>query len=128
MNLRKQNLEVYRAALISKANELREVLGAREGIAVEQTAEAMEQVLFAIERGKAVERMEASYRLLRQVEYALARLERGRFGVCLKCEDDIETQRLAALPWALFCMQCQKTVDLLHAGVRQRWNGIRPAA
>jgi DnaK suppressor protein len=128
MNLCQQNLEVYRAALISKANELREVLGAREDIAVERSAEAMDQTLSATEREKAIERMVASYRLLRQVEYALARLERGRFGICLKCEEEIETKRLDALPWALFCMDCQRAVDRLHAGVRARWNGLRPAA
>jgi RNA polymerase-binding transcription factor DksA len=71
---------------------------------------------------------EDSQRLLREVEYALWRMERGRYGACLKCEDDIEQTRLDAQPSALFCVNCQYAVDLLQEGARARRNQSRKAA
>lgn len=53
-------------------------------------------------------------RLRRQVELALSRLERGRHGRCLKCDEPIERERLDIVPWALFCEECQRDVDALH--------------
>ena len=42
---------------------------------------------------------------------ALRRIEDGSFGVCLHCEEDISPKRLAAVPWAAFCIQCQEIAD-----------------
>lgn len=62
---------------------------------------------------KAQER-ETSSELLRQIELALSRLARGRYGLCLKCDEMIERDHLDAVPWALFCTGCQHGVDTLH--------------
>jgi RNA polymerase-binding transcription factor DksA len=48
---------------------------------------------------------------LRDARAALRRIQEGSFGLCQECEDDIHSKRLAALPWALFCMRCQEAVD-----------------
>lgn len=56
----------------------------------------------------------ASSYLLRRVELALSPLARGRYGLCLKCDEPIEKERLDTVPWALFCTGCQRNVDTLH--------------
>ena len=71
---------------------------------------------------------ETSLRLLRQIEYALWRLERGRFGECVKCEGQVERQVLDALPWAVFCDGCQRAVDILQAEAKARRSAARQAA
>ncbi len=48
---------------------------------------------------------------LAQVEAALARLDDGRFGICLRCHGPIGAERLAALPWAAYCIACQSVID-----------------
>ena len=45
---------------------------------------------------------------LQQVDEALARIESRRFGVCAACEDDMNTKRLEAVPWARLCLACQE--------------------
>lgn len=37
--------------------------------------------------------------LLLEIEFALSRIESGRFGVCEETEEPIEIERLRALPW-----------------------------
>ncbi len=45
---------------------------------------------------------------LELVDAALTRLDAGTFGTCLRCGNDIAPGRLEALPWAAFCIACQK--------------------
>ena len=49
--------------------------------------------------------------LLRQVKAALRRVHDGGFGTCIDCESEISGKRLAAVPWALRCIQCQEAAD-----------------
>lgn len=44
------------------------------------------------------------------VEAALVRLDAGTFGRCLRCGGEIASGRLEALPWAAYCITCQKLV------------------
>jgi DnaK suppressor protein len=45
---------------------------------------------------------------LRAIDDAFKRLERGRYGICEKCKQEITIQRLKALPLAAYCIDCQK--------------------
>lgn len=47
------------------------------------------------------------YGQLRLVDEALDRLSSGDYGICLSCEEPIPAKRLAALPWARYCVPCQ---------------------
>ena len=42
------------------------------------------------------------------VSGALARLDAGTFGCCLRCAGPIPDERLEVLPWAAFCIACQQ--------------------
>jgi len=48
---------------------------------------------------------------LELVDAALARLDDGTFGTCLRCGRPIAPARLEALPWAAHCIECQAIVD-----------------
>ncbi|SPE41089.1 Transcriptional regulator, TraR/DksA family (modular protein) [Candidatus Sulfopaludibacter sp. SbA3] len=48
------------------------------------------------------------YGQLRLIEEALDRLTSGDYGICLCCEEPIAAKRLAALPWARYCVSCQE--------------------
>ncbi len=51
-----------------------------------------------------IERYE--YRL-RDIDAAFSRLERGRYGLCEKCRQEIPVERLRAVPFAAYCIDCQ---------------------
>ena len=48
---------------------------------------------------------------LELVDAALARLHDGTFGRCLRCGGEIAAGRIEALPWAAYCIACQKLVN-----------------
>ena len=48
---------------------------------------------------------------LELVDEALARLDDGTFGACVRCGKPIARDRLEALPWAAHCIDCQRVVD-----------------
>lgn len=47
----------------------------------------------------------------RKLEEALIRLETGRFGICLSCEEEITEPRLKARPTTTLCVDCQSQLE-----------------
>ena len=47
-------------------------------------------------------------RQLEQVEEALERFERGTYGSCLDCGEEIDSARLKAIPSASLCIDCMQ--------------------
>ena len=50
-------------------------------------------------------------RQLTLVDEALLRVEDDEFGLCQNCEKSINQKRLAAIPWARYCLDCQELVE-----------------
>lgn len=46
--------------------------------------------------------------LLSRTNEALARIEKGTFGICIRCGREIDLARLKALPYADLCIECKK--------------------
>lgn len=55
-----------------------------------------------------IERAEDRLRLLDQ---ALARLDNGTYGICGECGEEIPLERMKALPFAAFCVDCQEKLN-----------------
>jgi DnaK suppressor protein len=55
-----------------------------------------------------LQRNSMDYRSLRLVNGALDRLRLGDYGICGECEEPISEKRLAAIPWAKYCVHCQE--------------------
>jgi DnaK suppressor protein len=50
-------------------------------------------------------------RQLMLVDEALLRIEDDEYGVCQNCENEINPKRLAAIPWARYCLDCQELLE-----------------
>jgi DnaK suppressor protein len=97
--------------LEQKQAELAWVLRARDGIAIEKSADQMDEIQYATERDLAIRNVDRDSALLRQVKAALRRIHDGSFGTCIDCEYAISPKRLAAVPWATRCIQCQEAAE-----------------
>ncbi|HTR65243.1 MAG TPA: TraR/DksA family transcriptional regulator [Terriglobales bacterium] len=101
----------YRAMLISKRDEIRSNSRLREDIRIVQSNEQIETVQLAGDREFAVRTLERGTLTLTQIGAALQRIADGEFGICLDCEEPISSKRLAAVPWAAYCLRCQEFHD-----------------
>jgi DnaK suppressor protein len=45
---------------------------------------------------------------LQLIDEAIQRLEVGKFGACVACENEIQQKRLEAVPWTRHCIACQE--------------------
>jgi len=107
----KNELNKYKALLEAKQAELAGGLRNREGIAIEKTADALDEVQLAGERELAIRTLDRESILLRNVRAALSRIADGSYGTCLHCEEEISPKRLNAVPWTAYCIKCQEAAD-----------------
>ncbi len=49
--------------------------------------------------------------MLRDVDRAMARIEKGTYGVCAKCGRPIGDERLRAMPWVTLCIEHAKSAQ-----------------
>lgn len=101
----------FQDILERKEAELVKVLRTRDGIAIEKSADQMDEIQYASERDLAICNVDRDSTLLRQVKVALLRIRDGSFGACIDCDAPISPKRLAAVPWASRCIRCQESAD-----------------
>jgi DnaK suppressor protein len=109
--MNKTELNRFRGILTAKVAELERLTRQRDGIVVERSADQLEEIQAALQRSLAVCNLDREFTQLRDARAALRRIEDGSFGTCQECEGDIHPKRLAAVPWATFCIRCQEAVD-----------------
>ena len=106
-----QPIADLRATLVAERNRLREELTvgivAPGPMTYGSQAAAASQV-FEQQRDLALRDKNQLH--LDAVEAALARLDAGTFGTCIRCGRPIAPERLEALPWAAHCIDCQRIV------------------
>jgi len=107
----KTDLEKFRNTLETKRSELSGSLRNRDEIVIEKAPDALDEVQLAGERELAIRNLDRDSNMLRQIRRALARIADGSYGVCLHCDEEISPKRVAAVPWAAYCIKCQEQVD-----------------
>ncbi len=107
----KSEVNKYKEILESRQAELVGVLRNRDGITIEKSPDALDEVQNAAERELAIRNLDRESNLLRNVRAALRRIKEGSFGVCVHCDEDISPKRVAAVPWTPYCIQCQEAAD-----------------
>ena len=49
--------------------------------------------------------------LMIKVERALEKLDEGTYGICDRCNSEINPQRIHVLPYATMCVKCQDAIE-----------------
>lgn len=106
-----KELTHFRTTLEVRQAELEALLRNREVIAVDLNSDMLDQIQHAQEREMAIGNLERASARLSQVRSALQGIQRGTFGICLDCEEEISMKRLAAVPWTTSCLRCREAAD-----------------
>ncbi|HEY3442327.1 MAG TPA: TraR/DksA family transcriptional regulator [Paludibaculum sp.] len=107
----KSKLNSFRRALETGLAELGNGNRNREVIAIEPTPDEMDRVQHVSDRDYAISSLERNSNRLGEIRRALHRMDTGTFGLCLGCDEEITPKRLAALPWASYCIACQDAAE-----------------
>ena len=128
MKIAADKINGVQEVLERKEAELVRVPRERGGIAIERSADPMDEIQYASERDLAIGNVDPESTLLRDVKGALRRIREGSFGDCLECESEISAKRLVAVPWAPRCTERQNAADRVDR--EQGWTNekLEPAA
>lgn len=105
--LRRQALELERKELLARLE------GLREAVQVEVDTDPEEGDPDLHERDKNLTLMAALESELASVEDALRALRLGKYGICDRCGEPIDPERLAVRPEATHCVRCQAELERL---------------
>ena len=113
--MNKKEMVPYKKMLLElKENLLKEVLINQDaGMETHQdeVQDLADQASDSYDRELASTLSETERVRLEAVEKALARVDKGTYGVCESCEKTIPLARLKALPFARLCVNCQSVEE-----------------
>jgi DnaK suppressor protein len=104
----------YRALLLAKRDELLAAAAEAESLAPPTNEKSGDLVHWAradTEADLQIQRRQSDAHLMRAIEDALTRINRGSFGVCEVCKQPISKARLEAVPWTRVCRDCKEERD-----------------
>ncbi|MFH1719712.1 MAG: TraR/DksA C4-type zinc finger protein [Planctomycetota bacterium] len=55
--------------------------------------------------------MDSERKILVEIDAALGRIEDGTYGICEGSSEQIPKPRLAAIPWARYCVNCATSIE-----------------
>lgn len=105
LNEIKDKLLAERAALINKlkANDL--------SIDDAETPDPVDLAVRNYSKNVMLAVSENESRQIVLIDEALRRIDDEEYGLCQNCEKDINPKRLAAIPWARYCLDCQQLLE-----------------
>ncbi|MEO1942617.1 MAG: RNA polymerase-binding protein DksA [Campylobacterales bacterium] len=108
-------LEEFKALLLERKLELEEVLrglrGELEGVDGCEIKDEGDERSFLLESYRGEQLYLQQLRELKEVEEALKRIERGEYGICEMCGEEIGEARLRAKPYARYCITCKSLLE-----------------
>lgn len=113
--MRKERLAYFRKKLLEKQRQLVEEVGKSalygKGQEDDSIKDLGDQATTAYTREFLFELGNGDRRLLKEVTEALQKIGEGSFGSCERCSQPIAEKRLEALPFARYCINCQRLVE-----------------
>jgi DnaK suppressor protein len=103
--------EHLKQVLVTRIAELESVLAATQRetrVDAARYADPADQAASEYEMQSLLHTAATARQTLRTLKQALERLRQGSFGECAECGGDIQLKRLAAIPWAQYCVRCQE--------------------
>ncbi len=112
---RKDAILSMRQVLVKRRDALRKALAGDLSLLKELRAQTsgdvVDAALDSVQDEISSQLAEVESRELTRIEYALERMRAGQFGVCEGCNTGIPMARLNALPYATYCIKCQREME-----------------
>jgi DnaK suppressor protein len=113
--MKKERLSHFKRKLEEKYQQLVEEVGKNvlygKGPEDDSIKDLGDQATSAYNREFHFELGNGDRRLLKEVVSALQKINEGGFGDCERCGEAIAEKRLEALPFARYCIECQRAAE-----------------
>jgi DnaK suppressor protein len=119
--------KVYKMLIEQKREILQKIQGKKSQLP-EQTGDFIDIAMDSLEYELSYIFEEREREKLQNIDEALARIKEGTYGECDECGDDIDLERLLALPFTRLCLDCkakQERQKKLRLYVEQEESGSR---
>ncbi len=108
----KLNLKAIKEKLIAERSQLIEKLKGNDlSIDDAETPDPVDLAVRNYSKNVMLAVSENESRQLALIDQALLRIEDEEYGECQNCEKSINVKRLAAIPWARYCIECQELTE-----------------
>ncbi|MCY4613048.1 MAG: TraR/DksA family transcriptional regulator [Nitrospira sp.] len=114
MTLRKIMLEKRVKLMKEIQDQLGQSLTEEQQRRFESAMDSGDQALLDLEREMGISLQEKRNRERQMIDEALVSLEEGTYGICVECNTEISEKRLAVMPFARLCVECQEKIELLE--------------
>ena len=127
--MKKKDLEYFKNLILKKKEELYTELGYLENSSLNTTTKDQagdlssysfhmaDQGTDTMEREMAFSLASREGRYLHHLNEALGRIEKGLYGKCRTCDNDISVKRLEAVPHATQCIKCKNSEEKKKRGI-----------
>lgn len=100
--------EVRKNLLAERENVVTKLKGSDLSIDDSETPDPVDLAVSNYSKNVQLALSENESRQLELIDEALERLDDDEYGICQNCEKEINPKRLAAIPWARYCLDCQE--------------------
>lgn len=109
----KKQMNKYQKRLLEKKKEIvdefrRNMDYRRETTADDGTQDMADKATMSYNKEFLFSLTDSERELLQLIEEALIRIDKKEFGTCSNCTEVIKQNRLEAVPWAKYCINCQE--------------------
>ena len=112
ISLKKKDLAYFREMLVHKRQDLMRAYSISKGDSQSDldngTEDYVDYAVNSYAREFLLSLTELERKQLLLVEEALSRIDRGEYGRCQQCAEEINRKRLEVQPWAKHCVRCQE--------------------
>lgn len=115
--MKKEDIEYFKALL---ADQLEELLHQADDTVSGMTShkenfpDPTDRASLEADRNFMLRIRDREHKLIKKIKKALQRIEDGTFGVCDKCGEDINIERLKARPVTVHCIDCKTKEEALE--------------
>ena len=113
--MRRSQVERYKKILLDKRSDLLDRVRSARSSETEDGGKSApdlgDRAITTVTRDLMYQLSTGERDILRRIDLALDRIEKGAFGACTHCGSKVLKGRLDAVPWARHCIDCQELQD-----------------
>ena len=105
------NIQVVEELEKKQAQVRQDMLALHEALKVEVDSDLGEGDPVLVEQDRIVSLIQESERQLEALDRTLVQARQGKYGICERCHQPIDPERLEAVPDTTFCIKCKTIIE-----------------